>query len=77
LGALYLAWDEFDRTGFGPYQKQVEERLVGRGKSIQVKVGTKTVQGKMKSIDPQGNLLLESEAGLKTVQAGEIVGQPA
>ncbi len=77
LSSLYTAWDEFDRTGFGPYQKAVEERLVGRGKSIQVKIGTKTVQGKMKSIDPQGNLLLESETGIKTVQAGEIVGTPA
>lgn len=77
LSSLHTAWEEFDRTGFGPYQKAVEQRLVGVGKSVQVKIGTKTVQGKMKTIDPQGNLLLESEAGIKTVQAGEIVGQPA
>ena len=77
LTSLNIAWTDFDRTGFGPYQKALEARLSGVGKLVQIKVGTKTVQGTMKSVDPQGNLLLESSAGLKTVQAGEIVGQPA
>lgn len=77
LLSVYTAWTEFDRTGFGPYQKAVESRLAGVGKAIQVKVGTKTVAGTMKAVDPQGNLLIESGTGLKTVQAGEIVGQPA
>lgn len=77
LSAIYTAWAEFDRTGFGPYQKAVEARLTGVGKPVQIKVGSKMVQGTMKAVDPQGNLLLESAAGPKTVQAGEIVGQPA
>lgn len=77
LASIHTAWTEFDRTGFGPYQKAVESRLTGVGKAVQVKVGTKTVQGTMKAVDPQGNLLVESGSGLKTVQAGEIVGQPA
>lgn len=77
LASLYTAWQEFDRTGFGPYQKAVEMRLSGIGKPVQVKVGSKMVQGKMVAVDPQGNLLLESAAGTKTVHAGEIVGQPA
>jgi BirA family transcriptional regulator, biotin operon repressor / biotin---[acetyl-CoA-carboxylase] ligase len=77
LSSLFNAWSEFDRTGFGPYQKGVESRLVGVGKPVQIKVGTKMIQGTMKAVDPQGNLLLESAAGTKTVQAGEIVGQPA
>ncbi len=77
LSAIHTAWAEFDRTGFGPYQKAVEARLVGVGKPVQIKVGSKTVQGTMKAVDPQGNLLLDSAGGPKTVQAGEIVGQPA
>lgn len=77
LLAIYTAWTEFDRTGFGPYQKGVADRLIGVGKQVQIKVGTKMVQGTMKSVDLQGNLLLDSAAGPKTVQAGEIVGQPA
>lgn len=77
LTSLHTAWSEWSRTGFGPYQKAVQDRLVGIGKSIQLKAGSKTIQGTMKSVDPQGNLLLESDAGIKTVQAGEIVGQPA
>lgn len=77
LSSINIAWAEFDRTGFGPYQKAVEARLTGVGKPVQIKVGTKTVQGTMKAVDTQGNLLLDSAAGPKTVQAGEIVGQPA
>lgn len=77
LSSLHSAWEEFDKTGFGPYLKAVEERLVGVGKTVQIKIGSKTVEGTMKAVDPQGNLLLESPAGTKTVQAGEIVGLPA
>ena len=77
LSALYSAWEEFDKTGFGPYLKAVEERLVGVGKTVQIKVGSKMVEGTMNAVVPQGNLLLESPAGTKTVQAGEIVGLPA
>jgi BirA family transcriptional regulator, biotin operon repressor / biotin---[acetyl-CoA-carboxylase] ligase len=77
LSALHAAWEEFDKTGFGPYLKAVEERLVGVGKPVQIKVGSKMVEGTMKAVDPQGNLLLDSPAGTKTVQAGEIVGLPA
>jgi BirA family transcriptional regulator, biotin operon repressor / biotin---[acetyl-CoA-carboxylase] ligase len=77
LSAVHTAWQDFDKTGFGPYLKAVEERLVGVGKAIQIKVGTKTLEGTMKAVDAQGNLLLESAAGTKTVQAGEIIGLPA
>jgi len=77
LSALHSAWEEFDKTGFGPYLKAVEQRLVGIGKPIQIKVGSKTIEGTLKAVDNQGNLLLESPAGTKTVQAGEIVGLPA
>lgn len=77
LSSLHSAWEDFDKTGFGPYLKAVEERLVGVGKTVQIKIGSKTVEGTMKAVDPQGNLLLESPAGTKTVQAGEIVGLPA
>lgn len=77
LSSIYAAWEEFDKTGFGPYMKAVEQRLVGIGKPVQVKVGTRTVSGTMKSIDNQGGLVLESAGGAKTVSAGEIAGLPA
>jgi len=77
LARLNAAWVDFGRTGFGPYQKAIEGRLQNVGKKVQIKVGSKTLEGKLKSIDAQGNLILDSAAGPKTVQAGEIVGQTA
>lgn len=76
LSSIQSAWEEFDKTGFGPYLKAVEQRLVGIGKPVQVKVGTRTVSGTMKAVDNQGGLVLESAAGAKTVSAGEIAGLP-
>ena len=78
LSSLHTAWEEFDKTGFGPYLKGVESRLMGVGKPVQIKVGTKNVSGTMTSVDAQGGLVLETAGGTtKTVSAGEIVGVPA
>jgi BirA family biotin operon repressor/biotin-[acetyl-CoA-carboxylase] ligase len=77
LGRFWTAWQDFDRTGFGPYQKAVEDRLTGVGKAVKIAIGNKTVQGTMLGVDPQGGLLLKSKANTQTVHAGEIVGQPA
>lgn len=40
LSAIYTAWAEFHRTGYGPYQKAVEARLVKGSKPIPITVGT-------------------------------------
>lgn len=77
LTAIHTAWEEFDKTGFGPYLKGVEAKLTGVGKPVHIKVGTKTIEGTLKAVDAQGNLVIESASGSKTVQAGEIVGLPA
>ena len=77
LSSLYTAWADFDRTGFGPYQKAVADLLVGVGDPAEIRMGTTTVKGTLRSVDPEGNLLLESATGTKTVHAGEIVGHPA
>jgi BirA family biotin operon repressor/biotin-[acetyl-CoA-carboxylase] ligase len=77
LTNFWAAWQDFDRTGFGPYQKAVEDRLAGVGKAVKISVGKKTLQGTMVGIDPQGGLLLKSKSDTQTVHAGEIVGQPA
>lgn len=77
LSNLWTAWKEFDHTGFGPYQKAVEERLVGIGKPVRIMVGDSPVQGTLLGVDPQGGLLIKSKSVEKTVHAGEIVGQPA
>lgn len=77
LGHFWTAWQDFDRTGFGPYQKAVADRLTGVGKAVKIAVGNKTVQGTMVGVDPQGGLMLKSKANTQTVHAGEIVGQPA
>lgn len=74
---IWNAWQDFDRTGFGPYQKAVTDRLTGVGKAIKVLVGKKTVQGTMIGIDTQGGLLLKSRTDTQTVHAGEIVGLPS
>ena len=74
IGALWTAWEEFDRSGFGPYHAAAVERLEGVGKPTSVLVGKKTLEGTLDGIDPQGNLLLKSAAGSTTISAGEIVG---
>jgi BirA family transcriptional regulator, biotin operon repressor / biotin---[acetyl-CoA-carboxylase] ligase len=74
LAALWTAWQEFDRTGFGPYQKAFENKLKGIGEIAKILMGNKTIQGTLLGIDPQGGLLLKSGPGTKTVHAGEIVG---
>lgn len=77
LSSFWTAWQDFDRTGFGPYQKALESCLTGIGKQVQVQMGKKTVGGVMDGVDPNGNLLLKSAVGTTTIQTGEIVGQPA
>lgn len=74
LNNLGTAWRDFHRTGFGPYHKAFEERLVGVGQATKIMAGKKTVEGTMVGIDPQGGLLLKSGAQTQTVHAGEIVG---
>ncbi len=74
LANLWTAWQDFHRTGFGPYQKALDERLVGKGKSTKIMAGKKTFEGTMVGIDPQGGLLLKSGSQTQTVHAGEIVG---
>jgi len=76
ISSLWTAWGEFDRTGFGPYQKGVEGVLLGVGKTARIHVGKTEIQSTISGIDPQGGLLLESPSGTKTIHAGEIVGQP-
>jgi len=77
LDAIWTAWEEFDKTGFGPYQKAAESCLSGVGKSTRILIGNTETQGTITGIDPQGGLLLKSPSGTKTIHAGEIVGQPA
>jgi len=43
LLSLWTAWEEFDRTGFGPYQKAVQERLLGIGKTVSNSAGEKSL----------------------------------
>jgi BirA family biotin operon repressor/biotin-[acetyl-CoA-carboxylase] ligase len=74
LANLWAAWEDFHRTGFGPYQKAFEERLVGVGQATKIMAGKKTFEGTMVGIDPQGGLLLKSGTQTQTVHAGEIVG---
>lgn len=77
LNNLWTAWQDFDRTGFGPYQKSVEKKLVGVGKITNIAIGKKTLKGTLIGVDPKGGLLIKSNSETKTVQAGEIVGQLA
>jgi len=74
LGRLWNAWEEFNRTGFGPYKTMVESKLTDVGKTIKVLLGKKTTQGTLMGIDIQGGLLLKSNAKTQTINAGEIVG---
>jgi BirA family biotin operon repressor/biotin-[acetyl-CoA-carboxylase] ligase len=74
LHNIWTAWQDFDKTGFGPYQQAVGERLTGVGKLAKVAMGKKSTQGTLMGIDPQGGLLLKSKSSTETVHAGEIVG---
>ncbi len=74
LANLWAAWQDFHRTGFGPYHKAYEQMLVGKGQATKIMAGKKSIEGTMVGIDPQGGLLLKSGAQTQTVHAGEIVG---
>ena len=71
---FWTAWQDFDKTGFGPYKAAVETVLTGVGKPMKVLSGKKSTQGKLVGVDANGGLLLKSRSTTATVQAGEIVG---
>jgi BirA family biotin operon repressor/biotin-[acetyl-CoA-carboxylase] ligase len=73
LGALWTAWQDFERTGFGGYHKAFTARMSGIGESAKLKCGTKTVEGTVLGIDPQGGLLLQSGSQTQTIHAGEVI----
>ncbi len=73
LGSLWTAWQEFEHTGFGAYHKAFVGRLTGVGESAKLKCGTKTIEGTILGIDPQGGLLLKSGSLTQTVTAGEVI----
>ncbi|OVE78353.1 biotin--[acetyl-CoA-carboxylase] ligase [bacterium F11] len=74
IEAVWVAWGDFDRTGFGPYQKSIEDKLLGKGKMTRILVGNHQTEGTILGIDPQGSLLIQSGSNKKTIHAGEVVG---
>lgn len=73
LGGIWTAWQEFDKTGFGAYHKAFSGRLSGVGEAAKLKFGSKTIEGTVLGIDPQGGLLLKSGTLTQTVHAGEVL----
>ncbi|MCB4756127.1 MAG: biotin--[acetyl-CoA-carboxylase] ligase [Elusimicrobia bacterium] len=70
---LWSAWQDFDKTGFGPYKAAVESRLIGVGKSMKVLSGRKPMQGTFVGVDANGGLMLKNRSTLATIHAGEIL----
>lgn len=77
VDGLWAAWNEFDRTGFGPYQNRYMAKLSGIGKTATIVAGDTKIEGEMTGIDPNGAILIKSNDQTKSVQAGEVVGLPA
>jgi len=73
---IWNAWQDFDKTGFGPYKNSVQSRLTGMGKAVKVVAGKKPSQGTMMGLDANGGLLLKSRSTTETIHAGEVVGLP-
>lgn len=70
ITSLVLKFDEFQLAGFGPFRERWMAFDFFSGKSVQLLDGS--LSGQAGGVDAAGNLLIETVAGTKTVNAGEV-----
>lgn len=69
LEADYAAWQ---RAGFSALRERWLGHARGQGSSITVKVGEHAVSGVLQTVDAAGRLVLETAAGRRLLDAGEL-----
>lgn len=72
LESLVVALETFERSGFSAFADRWPDFDVYFGQEVQVTVAGEPVAGIDRGIDENGNLLLESAAGVRAFNAGEV-----
>ena len=65
-------WEVFCRDGFAPIRQAWLDRAVGLGTQMRARLPNETVYGIFRDLDPDGGLILETEAGSRTITSGEV-----
>ncbi len=69
----FLAWTRlWVDEGFDRVRKNWTWRCDQVGQEIEVRLGDRSLTGVFKDLDENGALILETEAGIETVQAGDV-----
>ncbi len=73
LAPAYAAWEAtFTTEGFAPLRAAWLSHAARLGETIRARTGTETREGKFDTIDPQGNLVLRTQAGTLAIAAAEV-----
>lgn len=77
LDELLQAVDSFQKEGFAPWQQYWSERDIFHHKEVRIIGGHHERLGVVKGVNRKGELLLQTERGMETINAGEISVRPA
>lgn len=73
LAPAYAGWEaSFQRDGFAPLRAAWLDHAARLGEAIRARTGSETREGVFESIDPAGNLLLRTSAGMLAIPAAEV-----
>jgi len=62
----------WQRDGFQPVREAWLERAAGLGSSIGVEIAGKRIDGTFQNLDNRGALVLETQNGVRTINAGDV-----
>jgi len=71
LEVLKRNLEKFKETGFTPFRKRIEERLIFKGEEVVI-LSEKAEAGILKGIDEKGFLLLQTADGEKRITTGDV-----
>ncbi|WP_430461199.1 bifunctional biotin--[acetyl-CoA-carboxylase] ligase/biotin operon repressor BirA [Thalassolituus sp. LLYu03] len=72
LDELLKAVDEFQKEGFAPLQSYWTERDIYYQREVRIIAATHEKRGVVKGVNRKGELMLQTERGIETLNAGEI-----
>jgi len=70
-------YERWSSAGFAALREGWLARAQGLGTSVSVKVGKRAITGRFVDVDPAGHLVLETETGRRTLNAGDLFFGPA
>ena len=77
LDELLKLVDEFQRTGFAPWQTYWSEKDIYHDKEVNIISPSQTISGLVKGVNRKGELMLKTERGMEIISAGELSVRPA